>query len=263
MRVVMIDDEPGKCARLRRFVHIDLICETPEQLAKFRQTSSSNPGVAVVDVGSFFKLSPENMLTTGEELADENWRVIYWSTAVGAENIRDDCWFQNRNTPESAASIAAAIKNNFQSNDLRRGEKRDQLELALAFLSAMLPFGLRWEGSQKETDRAALEEIVSTIDLKLFPDLELLFTARLKAHVLGHPLQAWPVPKQRQRDVTALDEILSGMESHSQLIQTMRESSTKGTLAGLDAAIKRLADAATLTQWNERLIELRNYLLSR
>ncbi|HEY0405542.1 MAG TPA: hypothetical protein VGC89_07425 [Pyrinomonadaceae bacterium] len=262
MKIVHIDDEKAKLKSLAAKLDGIEPCSTPEALHRFLQHADAAPGIVVVDVGAFFKLKKSDMLSIGEDLADRHWRVVYWSTAVSANEVRDDCWFENENSPEGVAKIAAAIANQLQGNGLRRGKKRNHRELAIELLSSLLPFGLLWEASRQARDRAALEEAAQGFDLELLPAFEQSFARRFIEHLMGRAAPKWSVSKLHERDAFVLSGILSQSAFLKKYGEPDIEDGRGRELAGLDETLRSLATATTLPEWNERLTELRRALLA-
>src|SRR5215213_9902997 len=110
MRVVHIDDElETKIKILGEKINTFPVSDERE-LEKFLKTAAQDPGAAVVDVVRFHGLLKERMLEIGEDLADCGWQVIYWSSGVLSDNVREDCWFDDcLDLSAGAAAIAAAV----------------------------------------------------------------------------------------------------------------------------------------------------------
>lgn len=258
MKVVQIEDGTDKRRDLARRLRVDEVCRDPKELDEFLKTSHLEPGVAVVDVGDFVGFGKEHMLKVGERLADQGWQVIFWSISVEEEDVRDDCWYTD-DRKGGAAAIAIAVKGGPAGSELRRGRKRNDGNLILQFLSALLPFGLLWEASGRADDSEGLRYSAASLDDGLFAGVESVFARRFKSRVQPHTPPGADTAGF-EREVSTLDGLLSGAATDP-AIGPLWDAEGVAPPSDVDAALDALAGASSLTQWNGRLAALRESLL--
>ena len=272
MRIVQIEDDCHKIQRLEHVLEKQVeVVEDGAQLDNFMQNKGSNAGVAVVDIGVFDSHGRQEMLDVVEQLADDDWRVICWSAAVGALDVREDCWFVNENSPDGAKAIAVAIEAVMNGNEiavaglLHRGEKSsNSLETALQALSGLLPFGLLWELKvleNGENQSAAKQDAAAGI-LGLDADAWVLDFER---HVSRY-VAAMVAGDQDQKEAARKELEAPKWNYWVQKLGEMIGEKSGGcvsndTFACAIRALDDLAGKCTVQDWNTGLAELRDVWL--
>ena len=259
MKVIHIDDEiESKIKPLAQKIETHPIIDK-KNLEEFLKTAAQNPSVAVVDVVSYCDLIKEQMIEIGESLADSGWQVIYWSVGVAADDVREDCWFEDRNNKDGVGAIATAINNREFQNTLKRGSKPSEDELVLSLLSLLLPVGLFWE-LEANASRDGLLKCIETPKLKGTTEFEQLILTRFKEQVLGKGEEIWSIPRVFRNLVKRLDKFIENQ--WNKIPDRSAPSNGQDPLSGIERALAVMASSENLQQWNENLIILREALLN-
>ncbi len=128
-------------------------------------------------------------------------------------------------------------------------------EGALKVLSALQPFGLIWEASGKSEMREGLQEAASELSEHDFIGFEAEVVRRLI-----DAKSVWPPPKYR-RLVTSLNLVLENSAVGS-AITDWQKAGVSSPPNNLEDALTAISSANSSTEWNNRLMALRESLLS-
>jgi hypothetical protein len=259
MRIVHVEDDRGKISKLARAVPVDETYTNSAELAEFMRGSDSNPGMVVLDVGVFSEETPDGMLRKGEELSDNGWRVIFWSSSVGALNVRDDCWFENRVDKAGFDTLVNAIRARPETSGLCRGSKPHRRELALELLSALWACGLHWETLLTTNRNASLNEAVSRVDESAFSDLGRIIIGQVRDRVSGG--KSPKPPRELRPMVSNLDELLARAASDGESVGRWSRARVTDPPADVESAVKVMSESVNPAWWNARLEALRDALL--
>jgi hypothetical protein len=227
-------------------------------LDEFLKTAPQEPGTAVLDVVMFNGLSKEQMIQIGEDLADAGWRIIYWSVGVGADDVREDCWFEDRNNEQGVNAIVDAVNGGEFQNILKRGSKPDADELVLSLLSVLLPIGWLWELEGNDS-RDGLLSCLDAPVLKGTTDFEQFILKRFMERARGIGDENWIYPRIFRELTKRLDKFI---ESRWDKISPASASENQIPPSGVGRALDFMAGSRDLPEWNENLTVLRDNLLS-
>ena len=259
MKIVHIDDDDRKIQSLGQKILINCVIKTEIELTEYLKTAANDPGIVILDVVAFGKLLKDDLIKIGEDLVDSWWKVIYWSNGVMADEVREDCWFEDRNNINGVTAIATAINSKEFDIALKRGVKLSENELVLSLLSLLLSVGWFWE-LEGNNSRNGLLKCIETPKLKGVNEFEQLLLNRLKEQILEKNDEFWVIPVVLYNSVRRFDKFI---ENQLDKIQKLNGPSltSQASISGVERVLIFMADSEDLQVWNENLIRLRESLL--